>query len=146
MTIPRKVLCIAYALIALLALAGTWGNNVHYLNLGILGANLHFWPETLVNPASRSITVDILFLSLAAIAWMLLEARRLAMPGVWVYVLIGVFVAISAAFPAFLIHRERVLAARERSETAGTLQVIDVVGLGVLGAAALAYLYFALAG
>ena len=47
------------ALIGLLALFGTWNNNVHYLDLGFLGANLRFWEETLANPASRSITVDI---------------------------------------------------------------------------------------
>jgi hypothetical protein len=144
MSISRKALCVLYALIGLVALVGTWGNNVQYLNLGILGANVHFWQETIVNPASRSITVDILFLSLAAIVWMLLEARRLSMRGVWVYVLIGVFVAISAAFPAFLIHREGVLAARDGSASAGTLQALDVMGLVVLATPMLVYTFVAL--
>jgi len=144
MTISRKLLCAVYALVGLVALLGTWGNNVQYLGLGIVGANLHFWPETLVNPASRSITVDILFLSLAAIIWMLLEARRLSMHGVWLYVLIGVFVAISAAFPAFLIHRERALAARDGSTSAGTLSALDIAGLVVLGLVTLTYTFFAL--
>jgi hypothetical protein len=144
MSISRKALCVLYALIGLAALVGTWGNNVQYLNLGILGANVHFWQQTLVNPASRSITVDILFLSLAAIVWMLLEARRLSMRGVWVYVLIGVFVAISAAFPAFLIHRERVLAARDGSTSAGTLPALDVLGLVVLAIPMLVYTFVAL--
>jgi hypothetical protein len=144
MTISRKVLCVVYALIGLVALVGTWGNNVQYLDLGIVGANVHFWQETLANPASRSITVDILFLGLAAIIWMLLEARRLAMRGAWLYVLAGVFVAMSAAFPAFLIHRERVLAARDGSTGAGALSATDILGLAVLGIAMLAYTFFAL--
>lgn len=144
MTISRNVLCVVYALIGAVALAGCWGNNVQYLDLGILGANVHFWGETLVNPASRSITIDILFLSLAAIIWMLLEARRLSLRGVWIYVLLGVFVAISAAFPAFLIHRERVLAKREGRTSAGTLTALDVVGVGALGLASVAYAVIAL--
>jgi hypothetical protein len=61
MPISRKTLCVIYALIALLALAGTWGNNVAYLSLGFAGANMAFWQETLANPASRSITVDLFF-------------------------------------------------------------------------------------
>ena len=109
MTITRKMLCVVYASIGLVALVGTWGNNVDYLHLGFVGATVRFWQETFANPASRSITVDILFLSLAAIIWLLLEARRLSMRGAWIYILAGTFVAISAAFPAFLIHRERVL-------------------------------------
>ncbi len=87
MLVSRKWLCVVYGLVGLIALAGTWGNNIEYLNLGIVGANVRFWQETLVNPASRSITVDILFLSFAAIVWMLLEARRLSIRGAWLYVL-----------------------------------------------------------
>jgi hypothetical protein len=144
MRISRTVLSTIYAAIALVALIGTWGNNAAYLDLGIVGANLHFWQETLVNPASRSITVDILLLSLAVIVWMLLEARRLSMKGVWLYVLAGLFIAISAAFPAFLIHRERILARREDSTEAGSLTPADLVGLVVLAVAMVSYTTFSL--
>lgn len=144
MTITRKMLCVVYASIGLVALAGTWGNNIQYLSLGFLGATVRFWQETLANPASRSITVDILFLSLAAIIWLLLEARRLSMRGAWLYVLVGTFVAISAAFPAFLIHRERVLATRDGSNRSGTLLAVDLVGLFVLTIAMLGYTYLTL--
>jgi hypothetical protein len=146
MTISRNVLCIVYGLIGLVALVGCWGNNLQYLNLnlGMLGVNAHFWGETLANPASRSITIDLLFLSLAAIVWMVLEARRLSMRGVWIYVLLGAFVAISAAFPAFMIHRERALAGRDGSSSAGTLSAADVLGVMVLGLCVLAYLFIAL--
>src|SRR5678815_5745716 len=105
MPISRKVLCIAYGLIALLALVGTWGNNVAYLSLGFVGANATFWQETLANPASRSITVDIFFLGLAVFVWMVLEARRLGLRGVWLYLVFGMLVAISVTVPIFLINR-----------------------------------------
>jgi hypothetical protein len=139
MTISRKALCVFYALVALVALVGTWGNNIAYLDMGIAAANLHFWQQTLVNPASRSITVDILLLGLAAITWMFLEARRLSMRGVWLYVLASVFIAISAAFPAFLIHRELALAKRDGTGGAGRLSVAELLALVVLGGAMLAY-------
>ena len=144
MTISRKLLCVVYALIGLVALVGCWANNIQYLDMGILAANLHFWQETLANPASRSITIDILFLSLAAIVWMLLEARRLSMRGVWIYVLCGLFIAISAAFPAFLIHREQALATRDGSTSAGTLSAADIGGLIVLTVVMLGYTVMAL--
>jgi hypothetical protein len=135
MSISRKALCLVYLLIGLVGLVGTWGNNLDYFSsgLGIAGVNLLFWQETLVNPASRSITVDILCLGLAVIIWMFLEARRLAMRGVLIYVFLSIFVAIGAAFPFFMVHRERALARLEDSETAGTLSMVEIVFLILFG-------------
>jgi hypothetical protein len=139
MSISRQALCAVYGLIALLALVGTWGNNVAYLSLGFADANATFWQETLVNPASRSITVDLFFLGLAVFVWMVLEARRLGMRGVWLYLLFGMIVAISVTVPIFLINRERALAKREPSSAAGTLGVFDIAGLAAVTVAITAY-------
>ena len=139
MPISRKTLCVIYALIALLALLGTWGNNVAYLSLGFAGANMTFWQETLANPASRSITVDLFFLGLAVFVWMVLEARRLGMRGVWLYLLFGMLVAISVTVPIFLINRERALAKREPASAAGSLGVFDIAGLAAVTVAITAY-------
>ena len=129
MTLSRKTLCVFYGLIGLVALIGTWGNNAQYLNLGFLGANVRFWQETLANPASRSITVDIFFLSLVVATWMLLESRRLKMRGAWLYVIFGVLIEISVTVPIFLINRARVLSKGDLSLAAGTLSRGDVIGL-----------------
>lgn len=83
MSISRKTLCLAYGLIALLALVTTWGNALSYLSLGVVGSNVAFWRDTLVNPASRFLTLDVFFLGLAVFVWMVLEARRLGMRRVW---------------------------------------------------------------
>lgn len=145
MTAKRRMLCWIYGLIAVLALIGTWGNNIAYLPAGFLGANMKFWTETLANPASRSITVDILFLGLAVFIWMFLEARRLGMRGIWLYVVFGLLVAISMAVPVFLIHRERALAARgSEAPDESRLHPWDVVGLAALAAATLVYTVVAL--
>jgi hypothetical protein len=138
MTVSRRTLCIVYGLIAVLALIGTWGNNMAYLSLGFLGANQKFWGDTLANPASRSITVDIFFLSLAVLVWMVLEARRLRMRGVWLYVVFGFLVAISVTVPIFLINRERRLAQVE-AQGANAMGGADAAGLALLGIAFAVY-------
>ena len=110
-----------------------------YLDIGFIGATVLFWKETLVNPASRFITVDILFLGLAVIVWAVLEARKLGIRGIWIYVAGGLFIAISVAIPLFLIHRERALSSTEPESAAGTLTFSDVIGLIVLSVVLLGY-------
>jgi len=144
MSVSRKALCLLYALIALLALVGCWANNIQYLGLGVVGTNVAFVRDTLVNPASRSVTADLLFLLLAVVIWMVLEARRLGMRHVWLYVLFGAAVAISVTVPIFLINRERALGASESREVAGTLSKGDTLGLVLVAAVAIAYTAFAL--
>ena len=122
-----------YGAIALLALVGTWGNNLGYMHLGLVGANLRFWQDTLANPASKSITVDLFFLGLAVFLWMVLEARRLKMRGVWLYLIVGMLVAISVSVPVFLINRERALARLAPASHAGELNKADALGfIGVI--------------
>lgn len=143
MKISRKVLCIVYAATGLVALIGCWGNNIElFQDSGILDANIRFWQLTLSNPASRSITVDILLFGLAAIMWMFLEARRLSMRGVWLWVVFGLFIAIGAAFPWFMIHRELALAKRDGSAIAGTLSGTDITGIVAIAIPILVYTVF----
>ncbi len=140
MEISRNMLCAVYGAIGLMALVGCWGNNLQlFQGLDIIGGNVRFWQLTLENPASRSITVDILGIGLAAILWMFLEARRLAMRGVWFWVLFGLFIAIGAAVPWFLIHRERVLAKADGTTRAGTLTNGEAAAVGLLALLILAY-------
>jgi Terpene cyclase DEP1 len=135
MSVSRRVLCAAYGVIAVLAVIGTWGNNLPYLQSGFAA----FWQDTLANPASRSITVDIFFLTLVVFVWMVLEARRLAMRGVWLYLIFGMLVAISVTVPIFLINRERAMAAAKPLDAAGSLHAADVAGLAAVGLGAIAY-------
>ena len=111
----RQYLCAAYAAVAALALVGTWTQNVFYFHAGDGAAGFalatgRFWAATLATPASISITVDLALFFVAASAFMVLEARRLDIRGVWLYVVFGFLVAISVTFPLFLIARERRLA------------------------------------
>jgi len=139
MTIQRTTLVWVYGLIAVLALIGTWGNNIHYMTSGLspLDVNILFWKETFANPASRSITVDILFLSIPVTIWMMMEIRRLQMRGMWFYLLGSLFIAVSMTVPLFMALRERKLAATQPE--AGTLSVAEIIWALALGIFAIAY-------
>lgn len=54
---------------------------------------------------------------LAAVIWMVLEARRVGVRFVWLYVLFAMTIAISVTFPLFLVARERRLATRGDTDT-----------------------------
>jgi hypothetical protein len=132
-SVSRKALCAVYALIGIAALLGTWANVLGSVQeSGFWAGTVNFWRDTLINGSSRFITVDILFLGLTVVVWMVLEARRLAIPGVWVYVVLGLLIAISLTVPLFMIHREIKLAGREPDAPAGSLRPADAGGIGVL--------------
>ena len=133
MTVSRKALCVVYALIGGLALVGTWSNVlVAVQQYGFFDGTVRFWQDTLVNDSSQFITVDLLFLGLTVIVWMVLEARRLRIPGVWLYIVAGLLVAISFTVPLFMIQRERKLAALEPAAAAGSFRMADVGAIAVL--------------
>jgi Protein of unknown function DUF2834 len=133
----RQLLCIVYGAIALLALIATWSQNLSYfrpedgLVRGFGLATARFWPDTLTTPAGVSVTVDLGLFFLAATVFMVLEARRLGIRFVWLYVILGFLVAISVTFPLFLIARERRLATQADVELAGG----DRIGLWAFGTA-----------
>ncbi len=126
-----KVLCIAYGGIALAALVATWTQNAAYFHAGIGRFFTDFLAGVEVTPASRSITCDILYFFLAAAIFMVVEARRLGIRLVWAYILAGMFIAISVAFPLFLIAREM----RAGKSEGPRLRAVDTILLAVLGVA-----------
>jgi hypothetical protein len=63
---------------------------------------------------------------------MVIEARRLAIRWVWLYILLGFLVAISVTFPLFLIARERRIAAIGDASSDLGLSRADLAALVVL--------------
>ena len=129
----RRILCVVYAAIALVAFIATWSQNIAFFSGG--GSFMGFWEATKANPASRSITVDIALLLLAVAILMVIEARRLGVKYVWAYILGGFAIAISVTFPLFLLARELRL---EKSD-ATQLRNVDSILLGVLAGVTLAF-------
>nr|WP_090344204.1 DUF2834 domain-containing protein [Mycolicibacterium malmesburyense]CRL75519.1 hypothetical protein CPGR_03604 [Mycolicibacterium malmesburyense] len=129
-----KALCAAYGVIAVVALIATWSQNLAYLDRGADFLRV-FWEDTKVNPASRSITADIALFLLAAVIFMVYEARKHGIRFVWVYVIASFFVAISVTFPLFLLAREL----RIHCTEAPRIGVGDTVGLVVVAVLTLAF-------
>jgi hypothetical protein len=135
-----------YLAIAVLALVATWRQNIGFLLEGERGfarGLVDFWPALLANRATTSITVDIFLFGLAAVLWMVSEARRHQIRLVWVYVLLSFAIAISVTFPMFLAAREHRLAAAAGEEPA-RLAPRDLVGLGLLAAAIVGFSLYSL--
>jgi hypothetical protein len=126
----RRVLCVVYALIAVVALVATWSQTVAYTHRGLAAFFDNFWHDARVNASSRNITADILMLGLSVAILMVIEARKYGVRFVWLYIVGGFFIAVSVTFPLFLIAREIRIGAAESPRLRG----IDVILLAMLAA------------
>jgi hypothetical protein len=129
-----KVLCASYAAVAIAALIATWSQNLAYVDRGAEFFSA-FWEDTKVNAASRSITADITLFLLAAVLFMVFEARKHGIRFVWVYVVASFLIAISVTFPLFLLAREL----RIHRTEAPRIGAADTVALIVVAMAAAAF-------
>jgi hypothetical protein len=123
----RKVLCGVYGAIAVAALIATWSQNLAYFDKPARFL-LDFMNDSKVTPSSRSLTVDILLFGLSAVILMVIEARKHGVKFVWLYVLGGFAIAISVAFPLFLIAREL----RMGTSEAPRFRATDIILLAVV--------------
>ncbi len=138
MPTSRKVLCAVYAAISLAALVATWSQNLEYFGGGSpVSGFADFWQDTRANPAAQSITVDIALFMLAAMVFMVIEARRHHIRFVWAYILASAFIAISVTFPLFLIAREARLA--QSNDPLPRLATLDRILLIALAAGLAAF-------
>ncbi|MEO7331785.1 MAG: DUF2834 domain-containing protein, partial [Minicystis sp.] len=107
-----KALCVAYGLISAAALVATWSQNIAFMRTPDNGGLMGFIQATNVNAAARSIGLDLAFVCLAAFVWMVVEARRLKIRFVGIYLVLSCVIAVSVMFPLFLIAREMRLSSR----------------------------------
>ena len=105
-----QLLIALYAALAAGALYATWSHNLEFFALPDNGGALGFIRMANANPAAASLANDILFVCLAAFAFMLVEARRLGIRFVWLYIVLSLGIAVSVMFPLFLIARQLRLA------------------------------------
>ena len=107
----RSLLIPLYAAIALGALVATWSFNIAYVENG--HSLIDFFGDGYANSASSSLTNDILFVTISAFVFMIIDARRIGVRRVWIYLVVSLAVATSVAFPLYLIARERALGRNE---------------------------------
>jgi hypothetical protein len=105
-----KALCWTYALIAAAALVATWSENLRFFAVPDNGGALGFLRAMYANPAAASIANDLLLFAVAGCIFMVVEGRRAGVRFVYVYVLLALVIAISVAFPAFLVARQIAMA------------------------------------
>ena len=107
MTKTDKHLCVSYALVAIACLIGTQWVLVDYMIGG--GSTADALAATVDGHAATFVTIDLLGVAVAATAFMIVDGRRNRVPLLWLYVLLVFVVAVSVAFPLYLIARTRTL-------------------------------------
>ena len=113
MTRTDKALCAVYAVLAAAALVGTQWALLDFLRSD--DNDMDAMVDALTaNPVVGFVGIDLLVVALVAAIFMVVEGRRLRIAWWWAYVALVFLVAVSVAFPLFLIARTRVLA-RDRA-------------------------------
>lgn len=137
MPAARKVLCVAYASIAVIAAVATWTQVGPYSD-SLKGVFVTLWQDTKVNGAARFVACDVLLLALAVSVLFVVEARKHEIRFVWAYLIGGVLIGISVAAPLFLLAREVKLGAAPVPR----LTPLDVVLLAVFAVAIVGLVYY----
>lgn len=96
-----------------MAIAGAivpWYFNYHQLAYGLEPFTLaNFLGAGFENDFVSSISSDFFIATTAMFVWMIVEARRLRMKNLWVYILFTFVIAFAFTCPLFLFNRERLL-------------------------------------
>ena len=66
-----------------------------------------FLDDVFANPATTTITLDLLVLGIAVVVWVVVEARRLGMRRPWLWAVLAVPLPGAFLVPLFLVLRER---------------------------------------
>ncbi len=108
MAIQRKWISYLYLLISLLGATLPTIANIRFVKEFGPGFNIkNFIAFAFNNPASQSVSLDLLVLSSAVFIWMFIESKRLGIKYFWVITLTTFSIAIAFAAPFFLYLRER---------------------------------------
>ena len=98
-----------YASLAVLGLLLTAFFNIR----GVLEPSGNVFAAWFANPATSSLSINLLVTASAASIFIILEGRRLDVKWPWLYVLASFVTAVAFTFPLFLAVRERQLQRRE---------------------------------
>lgn len=105
----RRTLFWVYLVIAGAGLVTAWVFN----GIAVMNGEsyLDAWFGTAVDWV---LSADLTIVAIAAVVFMLTEAKRLGMKRVWLYILLSGVTAMAFTFPLFLAMRERALEQREQ--------------------------------
>ena len=83
--------------------------------VGTVAVQVHgssFLDDVFANPATTTVTLDLLVLGVAVVVWVVVEARRLGMRRPWLWAVLAVPLPGAFLVPLFLVLRERRLSER----------------------------------
>jgi len=105
MTTSARARFVFFLVLSVVGLVSAWTlNGIAVMN----GENYaSAWFGTAVD---RVLSADFLVVAIAIVAFMIIEARRIGMRHVWVYILLSGITAMAFTVPLFLAMRERQLA------------------------------------
>ena len=86
-----------------------WYFNLQFMQLHSTFSIEQFVSQGFANPASSSLSADLGIAAVAGVSLMIVEARRLSMRFVWIYLVVACCIAFACAFPLFLYVREKYL-------------------------------------
>ncbi len=111
MTRDWTPLALAYLVLAVSGLVGTWTYNIFAI------VQMRDFIADLVSsgPAVSSITTDLLIVAVAGCVLIVVEGRRLGMRLWWLYIVLAGLTAFAFTFPLFLSMRERRMTALARA-------------------------------
>lgn len=101
------LLVVFYGLFAVAGAVVPWYFNIQYMReSGELLTPQRWLAAGFVNPLTGSITSDFLIGTIPVLLWIVIEARRLGMRHLWIYVLGTFLIAFAFTCPLFLMMRE----------------------------------------
>jgi hypothetical protein len=108
-----KVECLAYGLIAVVALIGTQWALVEGIRTAEGSLVKQMWADLTANPAVVFTTIDLFMVFFAALIFMIVEGRRVRLRWVWLYPVLSIGIGVSFGFPLFLLARRLRLAGED---------------------------------
>lgn len=95
--------------LAVLGVVLPWFAHVRFFASEGRFSLLRFFELAYANLPATAMSNELMIVFAVLVPWMLVEGRRSRIPHLWAYVLVAVLVAVAAAFPLFLLARERAL-------------------------------------
>jgi len=113
MSTGAKVECVAYAVIAAVALVGTQWALVEGIRATEGSFAKQMWADLTANPTVVFTTIDLFMVFFAAFIFMVVEGRRVRLRSWWLYPLLSVGIGVSFGFPLFLLARRLRIAGQD---------------------------------
>ena len=105
-----KIECLAYAVIAVVALVGTQWALVAGIRTTEGSYTQQMWADLTANPTVVFTSIDLFMVFLAAFLFIIVEGRRIAVRWWGIYAFLCLTIGVSFGFPLFLIARRLRLA------------------------------------